>query len=354
MIGTAMTSSDMTSTAMTSTDMTLTGMQKAAIILMQLGPENAARVMKQFTEAEAEEVAAEIVSMQRVDPAVAGQVISEFHEMTFHTTSNTRGGRDFARELLEASFGSERAASVMGRLEHNMAGTSFEFMADADPRQILILVDGELPQTIALILGHIGAQKGSAVLAGLGEPLGAEVAQAFASMGTPTPEAVSIVAETLRARANSVVSLRETAEVIGGVESLVEILNRADVSTEKALMDGLEERDPVLAEEIRSRMLTFPDIVKLDRKDVQQVLRGIDAGILALALKGADPELIEVVHSNITERNLEILQSESSAAGPVRASHVEQARADIVRSIRELEAAGTITVRRSEEDDLVY
>ncbi|MDJ0355982.1 flagellar motor switch protein FliG [Paenarthrobacter sp. PH39-S1] len=332
----------------------LTGMQKAAIILMQLEPEKAARVMQQFTEAEAEEVAAEIVSLQRVDPALAGEVINEFHEMTFHSSSNTRGGRDFALELLKASFGSEKAASVMSRLESSMAGTSFEFLAEADARQILILLDGELPQTIALVLGHVSAQKASAVLAGLGEPLGADVAQAFASMGTATPEAVGIVAETLRARANAVVSLPETVEVIGGVESLVEILNRADVATEKSLMEGLEERDPVLAEEIRSRMLTFADIVKLDRKDVQQVLRGIDAGVLALALKGAAVELVDVVHANITERNLEILQSESGATGPVRASQVEQARADIVRSIRELEAAGTITVRRNEEDDLVY
>jgi flagellar motor switch protein FliG len=333
---------------------TLTGTQKAAIILMQLEPVQAAQVLKQFSDAETEEITSEIVSLRRVDADVAGKVISEFHEMTFHDNANTRGGRDFALELLQASFGAEKAAGVMSRLDSSMAGTSFEFLDAADPRQLLILMDGELPQTIALVLAHVDIQKASVVMAGLGDPLGAEVAQAFASMGTATPEAVSIVAETLKARAKAVVSLRDTAEVVGGIQSLVEILNRADVATEKALMEGLELRDPALAEEIRSRMLTFDDIVKLDKKDVQQVLRGIDAAILALALKGASEELIAVVHANITERNLEILESESSAAGPVRMSQVEQARSDIVRAIRELEASGAITVRRSEEDDLVF
>ncbi|MDQ6754055.1 MAG: flagellar motor switch protein FliG [Actinomycetota bacterium] len=339
---------------MRTADTTLTGTQKAAIILMQLEPGQASKVLKQFSETEAEEVTSEIVRMRRVDPEVAEKVISEFHDMSFHASLHTRGGRDFAVELLEASFGSEKAAGVMSRLESSMAGTSFEFLADADPGQIVILVDGELPQTIALVMAHLDAQKASAVIAGLGESLGTEVAQAFASMGTATPEAVSIVAETLKARAKAVVSLRGSSEVVGGIESLVEILNRADVATEKALLEGLDARDPVLAEEIRSRMLTFPDIVKLERKDVQQVLRGIDATVLALALKGAPPELIDVVRANISERNLEILESESNAVGPVRASQVEQARADIVRSIRELEAAGTITVRRVEDDDLVY
>lgn len=339
---------------MRTAESTLTGTQKAAIILMQLEPGQASNVLKQFSETEAEEVTSEIVRMRRVAPEVAEKVISEFHEMSFHASLHTRGGRDFAVELLEASFGSEKAAGVMSRLESSMAGTSFEFLADADPGQIVILVDGELPQTIALVMAHLDAQKASAVIAGLGESLGTEVAQAFASMGTATPEAVSIVAETLKARAKAVVSLRDSTEVVGGIESLVEILNRADVATEKALLEGLDARDPVLAEEIRSRMLTFPDIVKLERKDVQQVLRGIDATVLALALKGAPPELIDVVRANISERNLEILESESNAVGPVRVSQVEQARADIVRSIRELEAAGTITVRRVEDDDLVY
>jgi flagellar motor switch protein FliG len=339
---------------MRTADTTLTGTQKAAIILMQLEPGQASNVLKQFSETEAEEVTSEIVRMRRVDPGVAEKVINEFHEMSFHASLHTRGGRDFAVELLQASFGSEKAAGVMSRLESSMAGTSFEFLADADPGQIVILVDGELPQTIALVMAHLDAQKASAVIAGLGESLGTEVAQAFASMGTATPEAVSIVAETLKTRAKAVVSLRDSSEVVGGIESLVEILNRADVATEKALLEGLDARDPVLAEEIRSRMLTFPDIVKLERKDVQQVLRGIDATVLALALKGAPAELIDVVRANISERNLEILESESNAVGPVRVSQVEQARADIVRSIRELEAAGTITVRRVEDDDLVY
>lgn len=339
---------------MKAADFVLTGTQKAAIILMQLDADKAAAVLQQFTEAEAEDIAAEIMRMQRVDSIIASRVIDEFHELTFHSSTKTRGGRDFAASILAASFGSEKAAGVMNRVESSMAGTSFEFLANADPGQIVILMDGELPETIALVLAHLDSQKASAVIAGLGDAAGTEVAQAFAAMGTAAPEAIGILAETLKARAKAVVSLRDNSDVVGGIESLVEIINRADVATEKALLEGLEQRDPLLAEEIRSRMLTFADIVKLERKDVQQVLRGIDSGLLALALKGAPDEVVTVIRANISERNLEILDSESAATGPVRASQIESARAEIVRSIRELEAQGVITVRRNEEDDLVY
>jgi flagellar motor switch protein FliG len=273
--------------------------------------------------------------------------------MTIRSGWNSRGGKDFAAGLLEASFGSERAAGVMTRVNSSMAGKSFEFLDVAEPSQVLTLLDGELPQTIALVLAHMRPDQASPVIAGLEGSMRTDVAQAIATMGTATPEAVRVVADTLRIRAGAVVGNREQAEVVGGVQPLVEIINRADISTERALLEALDERDPELAEEVRSRMLTFADVVKLERKDVQQVLRGIDVGVLAIAMKGSTEAVTEVIRTNLSERNREILDEEYEALGPVRVSQVEEARAEIVRAIRELEAEGAITVQRGDEDEYV-
>jgi flagellar motor switch protein FliG len=332
---------------------TLTGTQKAAIVLMNMDQLRAAQVMKQFTESEAEDIAAEIVRLRRVDALVAERTIIEFHDMTIRSGWNSRGGKDFAAGLLEASFGSERAAGVMTRVTSSMAGKSFEFLDTAEPSQVITLLDGELPQTIALVLAHMRPEQASPVIAGLEGVMRTDVAQAIATMGTAAPEAVRVVADTLRVRAGAVVGSREQTEVVGGVQPLVEIITRADISTERALLEALDERDPELAEEVRSRMLTFADVVKLERKDVQQVLRGIDVGILAVAMKGSTEAVTEVIRTNLSERNREILDEEYEALGPVRVSQVEEARAEIVRAIRALEAEGAITVQRADEDEYV-
>ncbi|MFZ7087943.1 flagellar motor switch protein FliG [Curtobacterium sp. RRHDQ10] len=331
----------------------LTGAQKVAVILMQMETARAAEVMKQFSEFEAEEITAEIVRMRRVDQSVADRTMTEFHRMSMTGRPQKRGGRDAAIGLLEASFGSERAAGVMDRLASSMAGKSFEFLDEAEPGQVVTLLDGELPQTIALVLAHLKAAQASAVLAGIDEEVRTDVAQSFATMGTATPEAVGIVATTLKVRAGAVVAPRATVEVVGGIAPLVDIINRSDVATERALLDELEERDPELAEDIRSRMLTFADIVKLEARDIQQVLRGIDSKILATAMKGADASVTETIRANVSERNRDVLDDEISTMGPVRMSQVEEARAEVVRSIRELEAQGVITMHRAEEDDFV-
>lgn len=336
-----------------SSDRTLTGAQKVALILMQMETDRAAEVMKQFTEMEAEEISAEIVRMRRVEDTVVDQTMSEFHRITMSGRLQKRGGKETALGLLEASFGAERAAGVMDRLASNLAGQSFDFLDDAEPGQVITLLEGELPQTIALVLAHLKPGQASAVLAGVDERVRTDVAQAFATMGSATPEAVGIVAGVLRQRAGAVVSPRESVEVVGGIAPLVDIINRSDVATEKAVLDGLEARDPELAEDIRSRMLTFEDIVKLESRDIQQVLRGIDSKLLATAMKGAAGPVVETIRANVSERNRSLLDDELQAMGPVRVSQVEEARAEVVRSVRELEAQGVITVHRAEEDELV-
>ncbi|MGO4384478.1 flagellar motor switch protein FliG [Specibacter sp. RAF43] len=332
----------------------LNGLQKAAALLMQLSQTSAASVMAYLSEPEAEAVASEIVKMRRVHPDIADAVIDEFHDLVVSGRHAALGGRDFAAGLLEASFGAERAAGVMNRLSTKLAGKPFEFLDDADAGQLVSLLDGEMPTTIALVLAHMRPDRASEALTGLAGDVRTDVAQAIATMGPATPESVVILAETLKQRALTVVGPRDKVAVIGGIQPLVDIINRSDAATERAILEDLELRDPDLAEEVRSRMLTFMDLVKLDAQDVQKVLRGKEAGILALAMKGAPVTVQDVIRANISERNRDLLDFEIESVGPVRASDVEQAQADIGRIIRELEEAGEISVRRGDAEDDAY
>lgn len=332
---------------------TLTGTQKVAVVLMQMDRANAAAVMRQFTEFEADEIAAELVRLRRVDGDVTEKVMAEVLELTSTGRTGARGGKDFAAGLLEASFGSDKASTVLDRVASSHVGRSFEFLGTAEPTQLVSLLDGELPQTIALVIAHLPADVGSAVLAGLDSGLRTDVARSLATMGSASPEYIRIVAEALKSRAGSMVGPREEVDVVGGIQPLVDIINRSDVAMERDLLASLDENDPELAEEVRSRMLTFADIVKFERRDVQRVLRGIDPKTLALAMKGAAAPVVETIRANISDRTQEILAGEIEAMGKVRVSQVEQARADIVRSIRELESQGEITVQRGDEDEYV-
>ena len=332
---------------------TLTGTQKVAVVLMNMDQDSAAKVMRQFTEIEAEDIASEIVRLRRVDSSLADDTLAEFHSLAMRGTRQPRGGRAFATGLLEASFGVDKATDVMARVASSMAGKAFEFLDMVDPAQIATLLDGELSETGALVLAHLRPEQASAVMSGMPAPARTDVAQCIATMGTASPETIGIIAEALKLRVGAVSSPRETLEVIGGVQPLVEIINRADVATERALLEGLDERDPALAEEVRSRMLTFADIVRLEDRDVQQVLRSMEVPVLAKAMKGSTEAVIATIKRNLSDRNREILDDEISSAGPVRMSQVEDARAEIVRTIRDLEAQGTITVTRGDEDQYV-
>ena len=331
----------------------LSGAQKAALVLMNMDQATAAHVMQQFTEAESEEIASEIMRLGRVESTVAEAALIEFHELSIQHSARVRGGRDIAAGLLEASFGSERAAGVMSRVASSLAGRAFEFLDTAEPGQVALLLDGELPQTIAVVLAHLRPDQASRILAVIDPGVRTDVAHCLATMTSASPEAVRIAADTLRSRAGAVVPQKESQDAAGGVQPLVEIINRSTVSSEKALLEDLEKRDPELAAEVRSRMLTFNDIVKLESRDVQQVLRGVDTPVLALAMKGSPPPVQEIIRANLSERNRETLDEELAVLGAVRLSKVEDARSEIVRSIRDLEADGMISVQRSDEEEYV-
>jgi flagellar motor switch protein FliG len=331
----------------------LTGTQKVAVVLMNMAPDGAAAVMKQFTEAEAEEIAAEIIRLRRVDTDVTDKTLGEFYDIAVTGRVHAQGGRKFAEGLLEGAFGTARAAGVLSRVANSLAGKAFEFLDDADPSQIVTLLDGEMPQTSALVLAHLRPAHASKVLAGLPDEIRVGVARRIATMTSATPESISVVAQALKERSAAVVGANAATEVVGGVQPLVDIINRADVNTERAVLAGLEASDPELAEEVRSRLVTFADVVKLEPRDVQQVLRGIDTEVLAVAMKSASEQVIATIRSNLSERNRELLDDELRTMGPARKSQVEEARAGVVRAIRELEENGGIVIHRTDEDGFV-
>lgn len=329
----------------------MSGMRKAAIVLLNMDRAASAEVLRHLGEARAELLASELTQLGGVDVASTTRALGEFRRIASGGSVPSRGGQELATGLLETAFGREKAVGMVGRVM-SQGSVSFDFLNTADPAQLATILDGELPTTVALVLANLRADRAAAVLAALQDPLRTDVAQAIATLGTATQEAISIVAESLRAR-TGVFAMRDNHESLGGLQPLVDIINRSDTALEKSLLASLEGRDLALAEDIRSRMVTFADIVRLENRDAQRVLRGIDLRLLALALKGADEQIAEVISRNMTERNRETLAEEARTLGPVRMRQVDEARSEIVRIIRELEAADEITISRDDEDELI-
>lgn len=330
---------------------TLTGTQKAAMLLLQLGRDRAARVMAQLDVTEIEDLTVEIMRIDRIDQAMADDVLEEFYDVSA-VGPGVGGGMAYAQALLESSLGSELAAGMLERLQTSMAGQPFEFLQHADARQVISLISGEHPQAVALVLAHLRPQHASAILAGLPADLQGEVAHRIALMERASPDVVAVIAENLTRKASTVLTQHEMS-AIGGVQPLVEIINHADPTTEKAILEGLEARDVELAEEVRSRMFVFGDIVLLEDRAMQLVLRQVETAGLSVALKGVGPGVREKILHNLSERARENLEEEIELLGPVRLSQVEDARAGIVQIIRQLEESGQVVIRRDGEDEYV-
>ncbi len=330
----------------------ITGFRKAAILMMQLGKAESSRVLGNLNDTELEELSAEIARMGEVPPDISAAVLAEFAAMIIAGSVTTRGGLDSARELLIASVGEKRAAEILDRVAEGMVDLPFSFLQHADPRQILSYVGEEHPQTIALVLAHVHATIASQVLAGLAGDLRADVAHRIAVMDRTSPDVIRQVEASLQRRLSSLLTPNELAAV-GGVQPLVEIINRADRGTEKMILEGLEQRDPALADEVRSRMFMFEDLINLDDRAVQLVVRQVEINELATALKGVAENVRDKVVRNMSERAAMDLIDEIEVLGPVRLNVVETAQAGVVRIIRSLEDAGQIMIRRGDEDEFV-
>jgi flagellar motor switch protein FliG len=328
-----------------------TGRQKAAIFLVTIGSEISAEIFKFLREDEIETLTFEIARLETIDAEQKDAILQEFQELMMANQFISMGGIDYARELLEKSLGSQKAIDIINRLTSSLQVRPFDFIRRTDPAHLLNFIQQEHPQTIALILAYLEPNKASIILQNLPHELQSDVARRIATMDRTSPEVLREVERVLEKKLSSLSSEDYTAA--GGVESIVEILNLVDRASEKQIIEALEDEDPELAEEIKKRMFVFEDIVMLDDRAIQKVMREVDSQELAKALKSVDSEVQDKIFKNMSKRAANMLKEDMEYMGPVRLKDVEESQQKIVSIIRHLEDTGEIVVARAGEDELV-
>jgi flagellar motor switch protein FliG len=329
----------------------LRGREKAAILLVTLGPEVSSQVYKHLDEATIELLTLEIANMRKITPETKVAVLKEAQEIIMAHEFMTQGGVDYARKLLEQALGPERAQDILRRITASLQVRPFDFVKHTDPQQLLSFIQGEHPQTIALILSYLSPEQGATVLGGLPPSMQWDVARRIARMDRITPEVLREVERVLERKLSTVMGQDFT--IAGGVDAVVGIINRVDRGTERNIIEALEEQDPELAEEIKKRLFVFEDIMGMDDRSLQRVLREVDMKDLSLALKGATEELRVKFFRNMSKRAAEMLKEDMDYMGPVRVRLVEEAQQKIVNVVRGLEEAGEIVIARGGEEQLV-
>lgn len=329
----------------------LSGKQKAAILLVALGPDVSATVFKHLNDEEIEELTLEIANMRAVEKEVKDMVLEEFYELCQAHDYINQGGIEYAREVLEKAVGKERANSILERLTATLQVRPFDAIRRTDPAQLMNFIQGEHPQTIAMIMAYLQPEQAAKVLSYLSPDVQADVSNRIALMDRTSPDIVKEVETVLERKMSAIVSNEYAAA--GGIQSIVNILNFADRGTEKNILDRLEERDPELAEEIRKRMFVFEDIILLSDRAVQVVLRQVDTHDVALALKTASEDVADKIFRNMSKRAAQMLKEDMEYMGPVRLREVEDAQQRIVNVIRQLEDSGEIIIARGGEGEVV-
>jgi flagellar motor switch protein FliG len=328
-----------------------TGRQKAAIFLVTIGSEISAEIFKYLREDEIETLTFEIARLETIEPEQKDAILQEFQELMMANQFISTGGIEYARELLEKSLGSQKAMDIINRLTSSLQVRPFDFIRRTDPAHLLNFIQQEHPQTIALILAYLEPNKSSIILQNLPHEVQSDVARRIATMDRTSPEVLREVERVLEKKLSTLSS--EDYTTAGGVESIVEILNLVDRASEKQIIEALEDEDPELAEEIKKRMFVFEDIVMLDDRAIQKVMREVDSQELAKALKSVDTEVQDKIFRNMSKRAAGMLKEDMEYMGPVRLKDVEEAQQKIVSIIRHLEDTGEIVVARSGEDELV-
>ncbi|HOO73372.1 MAG TPA: flagellar motor switch protein FliG [Spirochaetota bacterium] len=329
----------------------LTGRQKAAIFLVSLGSDVSSEIFKHLREDEIEQLTFEIARLDKIEPEDRDRVLQEFQEMMMAQEFISNGGIDYARDVLERALGTQKAIDIVNRLTSSLQVRPFDFIRRTDPSHLLNFIQGEHPQTIALILAYLDPQKAAQILSGLSHQIQADVARRIAQMDRTSPDVLREVERVLERKLSTLAS--EDFTSAGGIDSIVEVLNNVDRGTEKIIIEALEEEDPELAEEIKKRMFVFEDIVLLDDRSIQKVLREVDTQDLAKALKGVDAEVQEKIFRNMSKRASSLLREDMDFMGPIRLRDVEESQQKIVNIIRKLEEAGDIIVARAGEEELV-
>ncbi len=327
------------------------GRRKAAILLVILGPEKAAQVLKHLDESDVEMLTIEIANLGHVSEEEKRVVLQEFNNLLKARQMLATGGIEYAKKVLERAFGPEKAMKIIERLVSNLQVKPFEFVRKADPLQLVNFLQNEHPQVIALVLSYLDPPMAAQVLGALPEDLQVEVIKRIALLERTSPEIVKEIEKSLERKLSGIVS--QQFSKVGGVDTAAEIMNNIDRQTEKAIMDRLSQDTPELAEEIRRRMFVFEDILKLDDRSIQLVLREVDTRDLAVALKGASEEVKEKIFKNMSKRAAQLLKDELEFMGPVRVKDVEEAQQKIINVIRRLEEAGEIVIARGGGEELI-
>ena len=328
----------------------MTNTQKVAALLIALGPQTASEVLKHIDdENDVEQIALEIASMNKISQELLVQVLEDFYVLFEARGYLSSGGVIYARELLESAFGEGTADRILEKLVATLQTSPFDFFNNADPAQLSSSFQNENPQLVSLVLAYLKPEKAAQILSGLTPEMQVDVASRIAEMDRTNPDVLKEVEIILERKFSSVVSSDFSAA--GGVESLAEILNNSDRTTEKAILDSLEVEEPEVAEQVRELMFIFEDIILLEDRAIQRILREVETKDLALALKGSKAEVKDIVFRNMSERASAMLQDDMEYMGPVRARDVQEKQTQIVSVIRALEAAGEIVVQRSSEED---
>ena len=329
----------------------ISGLQKAAVLLIALGPERSAGIFKHLKEEEIEELTLEIANTRSITTQIKESVINEFYEVCLAQQYIAEGGITYAKELLEKALGAEKAMDVIGKLTASLQVKPFEFVRKTDASQLLNFIQDEHPQTIALILSYLAPGQAATLIAALPTEKQADVAKRIAVMDRTSPEVIKEVERVLESKLSSLVNQDYT--IIGGVDAVVEILNAVDRGTEKHIMESLEIEEPELADEIRKKMFVFEDILLLDDRAIQRVLRDVANDDLTIALKSTNEQVQNAIFSNMSKRLAVMIKEDMEFMGPVRMKDVEEAQQKIVNIIRKLEDAGEIIVSRGGGDDIV-
>ena len=330
----------------------LSGVAKAAVLLLTLEHEPASLLLRELSTETVEEVTRTLASLGEVPNELSNQVIEEFYSLRLASQYAKEGGLDYARMLLQESLDPKMADRVISQIQTQVQKTPFAFLQKAESENLLTFIEDEHPQTIALIISHLSHHKASEILVGLPEHKQIEVVRRVANMDQTNPDVIREVEFGLEARLSNM--LMHSMEKVGGVETVAEILNLCDRSTEKGIMEGIENDDPDLVEQIRRLMFVFEDINLVNDKGIQSVLKEIDNDELCLALKTATEPLKEKIFTNMSQRAAELIKEDMEYMGPVRLSDVEQAQQRVVDVVRRLEETGEIIISgRGGDKDLI-
>lgn len=329
----------------------MTAHEKAAILFIAIGGEYAAKLFEHMDDEEIESITLEIANNKQVSAEQKAEVLGEFYQMIMASDYISTGGLEYAQGVLEKALGSDKAMEILNRLTTSLQVRPFDFLRKIDPSQLLNFIQNEHPQTIALVMAYLEPDQAAIIMTGLSQEMQADVAKRIATMDRTSPDVIREVERVLERKISSM--LTQDFTTAGGIPAIVEVLNRVDRTTEKAIVETLEVDDPELAEEIKKLMFVFEDVVLLDDRSMQIVLRQVDTKDLSLAMKATTEEVTNKIFKNMSKRAAEMLKEELSYMGPVKIRDVEEAQMKIVNIIRSLEDKGEIVISRGQSDEML-